>query len=117
VPSGPVRPYLYGTIGLGYFFTESSVKGTNSTDQEFASSTNFDDTTPALTLGGGFQIPVARIVAIDLGVEYRRHREARYLTEGDIVEEDDGSVTLNVNESDADLFVYRIGVSFTGPLK
>lgn len=114
VPSGPVRPYAYATFGVGYFFTESSVKGTNSTDEAFASSTNFDDTTPSMTLGGGIQIPVGGIVGIDVGVEYRRHRHARYLTEGDIVEEPDGSVTLFVNESDADLFVYRLGVAFIG---
>jgi hypothetical protein len=113
-PSGPVRPYAYAAFGLGYFFTESSVKGTNSTDEAFASSTNFDDTTPSVTFGGGLQIPVANIVAIDFGVEYRRHRQARYLTEGDIVEEPDGSVTLLVNESDADLMVYRLGVAFIG---
>ncbi len=112
VPAGPVRPYVYGTVSLGYFFTESSVKGTDSSNQEFASSTNFDDTTPGTTVGGGLRIPIVRPALIDIGVEYRHHRQARYLTKGDIVEGPNG-VELHVRESDADLFLYRIGISFS----
>lgn len=113
VPRGPVRPYVYATFGLGYFFTESSVKGNDSSNQPFASSTNFDDTTPAMTAGGGLIIPLVRTVALDVGAEYRRHRQARYLSEGDIADNPGGGVTLNVRESDADLLVYRLGVTFT----
>lgn len=112
VPVGPIRPYAYATIGLGYFFTESSVKGKDSSDQPFASSTNFDDTAPATTVGGGILIPVARPVGIDLGAEYRRHRNVRYLAEGDVIDNPGGTPTLRVRESDADLMVYRIGVTF-----
>jgi opacity protein-like surface antigen len=113
-PSGPVRPYAFGSIGLGYFFTESSVSGSNSSDVPFASTRNFDDTTTGTTLGGGLRIPVAGRISVDLGVEYRRYTNARYLAEGDIVEESDGGVTLLVNETDAELVMYRLGVAFRG---
>lgn len=114
-PAGPVRPYVLGSLGIGYFFTESSVSGSNTSDEPFASSLNFDDTTTGVTLGGGLRIPVAARIAVDLGVEYRRYTNARYLAEGDIIEESDGSVTLLVNETDAELVVYRLGVAFRAP--
>lgn len=113
-PAGPVRPYVFASLGLGYFFTESSVSGSNTSDEPFASSLNFDDTTTGTTFGGGLRIPVAGQISVDLGVEYRRYTNARYLAEGDIIEESDGSVTLLVNETDAELFVYRLGVAFRG---
>lgn len=112
VPVGPVRPYAYATISLGYFFTESSVKGNDSSNQPFASSTNFDDTTPGTSVGGGIRIPIVHPAAIDLGVEYRHHRQARYLAKGDIIEGPNG-VELVVRDSDADLIMYRLGVTFT----
>ncbi len=114
-PDGPVRPYLYGSVGIGYFFTESSVKGSNTSDEPFANTRNFDDTTTGAALGGGLRVPVWQTLSVDFGVEYRRYRNARYLTEGDIIEESDGSVTLRVHESDADLVVYRLGVVFRAP--
>lgn len=115
-PSGPVWPYVFGGVGLGYFFTESSVSGSNTSDEPFASTRNFDDTTTGTTFGGGLRIPVAGgRISVDLGVEYRRYTNARYLAEGDIVEEADGSVTLLVNETDAELVMYRLGVAFRGP--
>jgi opacity protein-like surface antigen len=109
-----VRPYVFGSVGVGYFFTESSVKGSNTSDEPFASTLNFDDTTNGATIGGGLRFPIAGHFAIDLGAEYRRYRNARYLAEGDIVEESDGSVTLLVNETDAELMMYRVGVAFRG---
>lgn len=111
-PAGPLRPYLYGSVGIGYFFTESSVKGSNTSAEPFASTLNFDDTTTGATVGGGLRVPVWEALSVDFGVEYRRYRNARYLTEGDIIEQPDGSVILRVNESDAELMVYRLGVNF-----
>ena len=113
VPVGPVRPYAYATIGLGYFFTESSVKGNDGSNQPFASSTNFDDSALSNSFGGGMMIPVARLVSIDLGAEYRRHRNVRYLAAGDVFDNPGGTPTLRVRESDADLMVYRMGVTFS----
>lgn len=53
-------------------------------------------------------------MSLNLGVEYRHHRQVRYLTQGDIVEQPNGGgVELHVNDSDADLLMYRFGVTFT----
>ena len=40
--TGPIRPYIYGTVGLSYFVTQTSVKGDHE-DEPIASTTNFDD--------------------------------------------------------------------------
>jgi hypothetical protein len=87
LPSGTVRPYLNGTVGLSYFFTRSSVEG--SADLEpFASSTNFDDATFAWAAGGGLYIPLRRgrknPLSLDIGAQYHANGEARYLPEGSI---------------------------------
>jgi hypothetical protein len=71
-PAGPARPYLFGAVGIGYFFTESSVAGANTSDEPFASSRNFDDIATGSALGGGVRIPIAARLALDLGLEYRR---------------------------------------------
>jgi opacity protein-like surface antigen len=112
VPAGPLRPYGFATIGLGYFFTESSVAG-SSGEESFASSLNFDDVTAAVTAGGGVQAPLTRHVLLDLGAEYRRHREVRYLTEGDIVEQPDGGMEFRSRQSGADVILFKVGATYS----
>ena len=52
VPVGPFRPYVSGTVGVAYFFTESSLSGGSEVEQ-FARSTNQSDANVALAGGGG----------------------------------------------------------------
>ncbi|HKK09099.1 MAG TPA: hypothetical protein VKA44_09455, partial [Gemmatimonadota bacterium] len=54
-PIGPVRPFLRGGLGVSYFATTSSAKGTSSSGS-FASTTNLHDTQFALEGGGGVWI-------------------------------------------------------------
>ncbi|MGH7568198.1 MAG: hypothetical protein ACREL9_04375 [Gemmatimonadales bacterium] len=110
---GPLQLYGYGTVGLGYFGTTSSVSG--SYDYEpFASTTNFDNATLALETGGGLQIRLAnprRPVFLDLSARYVRNGRVRYVTESGVRENPDGSFTLYPIESQANLVVFQIGVS------
>ena len=55
--SGSLRPYVFGTVGFSYFVTSTGVSGTNF-DEEFASTTNFDDFNLALTGGGGLSFGI-----------------------------------------------------------
>ena len=48
----------------------------------------------------------------DLGFEKVDNQVANFLTEGDVVDQPDGSVLLYPNRSDADLMTFRLGVSF-----
>jgi len=114
VPSGPVRPYVNGGIGLSYFATTSSLSGTSSANDDFARTTNFDDVTLAWSAGGGLYIPLrigSTTLAIDLGARYLLNGEVEYLREGDIEDHPDGSITLHPTRSEANLLVWHIGVS------
>ncbi len=110
--TGPIRPYLFGTAGFSYFGTVSDVSGSSNYDS-FASSTNFDDFTTALTGGGGLLLRMGRgrhPVSVDLSVQSTYHGTTEYLRRGSIVEHFDGSVTLFPIRSETNLLAFRAGV-------
>jgi hypothetical protein len=114
LPAGPVRPYVNAAIGGTYFGTTSSIEGSND-DEDFASTTNFDDLTFAWNAGGGLLIRLggapASPVLLDLAVRYHGNGEAEYLKEGDITDNPDGSITITPTRSEANLLSFQIGVS------
>lgn len=112
VPVGPIRPYATLQAGLGYFGTTSSLQGDNGSEP-FASTNNFDDAVLSWDAGGGIRIPVysgRAPVAIDLAARYHRNGRVQYLREGDITDNPDGSITLDPQESQADLWTFHVGV-------
>lgn len=113
VPGELLRPYVYGTIGFGYFNTSSSLGGSQSSD-DFATTTNFDDAVFQSRIGGGVQVKVSggrTPVYLDFATEYHANGDASYLREGDIEDHPDGSITLHPRRSEANLMSFRIGVS------
>ncbi|MDH3290551.1 MAG: hypothetical protein OEO20_04415 [Gemmatimonadota bacterium] len=111
--NGPIRPYVFGTAGLAYFTTVSSVKGADNLDA-FAQSTNFDDVTAALTGGAGMLFRLTRgrhPVSLDLSVQSTHHGEADYLRRGSIVENPDGSLTLYPIRSETNIVTFRAGIA------
>lgn len=113
VPRGPVRPYVNASGGLAYFATTSSVKGDND-GEAFASDTNQDDVTLAWSAGGGVMIPLSHgrtPVALNLGAQYHGNGNVEYVKEGDIIDEPDGSITINPTRSDANFVSIRLGVT------
>lgn len=113
VPNGSLMPYVGGMIGFSAFTTTSSVEGSNSADEPFASSTNSSDAAFAKTVLAGLYIPLARGSAmIDLGVRHTWNgKQVRYLTEGDITEDVNGDIVLSPRETRADILTIVIGVS------
>ncbi len=112
--SGPIRPYVYGTVGFSYFATVSSVSGTADFDHSFASSTNFDDVTFASSGGAGVLIQLSngtRPVALDMSVRTLRNGVTEYLRRGSIQERSDGSVFITPIQSEANLVTVKLGVS------
>ncbi len=110
---GALRPYVYGTVGFSYFATVSSVSGTADPDA-FASSTNYDDVTAALTAGGGLLLRISRgehPVSLDLSVQKTYNGETTYLREGSILESPDGSISFIPIRSETNLVTFRIGVA------
>jgi hypothetical protein len=113
-PSGPVRPYANASAGFSYFFTESSVEGSNSDNDPFANTTNYSDATFRYGFGWGILIPFqtrSSEWAIDLGAMYHGNGQVRYLREGGIEDMPDGSIVLYPIQSDANLLTYRLGFS------
>jgi hypothetical protein len=113
VPTGAVRPYVNGFVGVSYIFTESSVGG-SSGGESFASTTNFDDASFAYGGGAGVYFPLSRRrnpVSLDAGVTYRHNGAAEYLRHGDIIDHPDGSITLNPVFSETNLLTFHLGVS------
>jgi hypothetical protein len=113
MPVGGFRPYLAGTVGFSYFFTESSVRGSDNS-VEFASSKNYDDITFAWTGAAGVYIPVRRgrqPISIDIGARYHGNGRARYLREGSIQDDGAGGVYITPIESNTNLITYQLGVT------
>lgn len=115
VPGRTVMPYLGGSLGFSAFTTSSSVRGSNSSDQPFASSTNSNDGTFAKSAFGGLYIPFGEGTTVfDLGVRHTWNGESvRYLTPGDITEDGSGNVILNPRQTRADFLTIIIGITFT----
>jgi hypothetical protein len=111
---GSVRLYGNASVGLGYFSTDSHVEGSVG-DEPFASTHNYGDAGFAWTGGGGIEIPIAHAgrfpIALDLGLAYHRNGRREYLTRGGIIDEPDGSISLDVKRSEADFLLWRIGAS------
>lgn len=115
VPGPTVMPYLGGSLGFSAFTTSSSVKGSNSADEPFASSTNSNDGTFAKIAFAGLYIPFGQGTTVfDLGVRHTWNGEnVRYLTPGDITEDGNGNVILNPRQTRADFLTIILGVTFT----
>jgi hypothetical protein len=119
-PTGAVRPFVDGLVGLKYLFTETSIENQrHRSDAPIASSTNFDDVAFSYGAGGGLNIRVFSgtmgemrrpgELSIGLGIRYLFGGEAEYLKKGSIRREN-GDVSFDVERSQTALLVPHIGV-------
>ncbi len=108
---GDLRPYLHGGIGFSYFETESSVSG-SSDFGDFGSTVNLLDFTWAATAGGGLLIHLSESLFLDLSGRYMWNGQVRYLREGSIREAPDGSISFRPIESETNMLLIEVGVSF-----
>lgn len=110
--TGRIRPYVYGTVGLSYFFTRTSVKSDRE-DEPIASTTNFRDLNLLLTGGGGLSVRVyegGRSVLLDLSASYNHNGRAEYVTEGGLRELPGGGWVADPVASNANFVTYRVGI-------
>jgi len=117
IPDGWFRPYANASIAYTHFSTKSSLTGSDD-DYEYATTTNQSDGSRAWIFGGGVVIPFGNKYALgglNLGARYYYGGEATYLNEGDIIDNPDQSVTLNLRRSKTDLVLWQVGVSFVLP--
>ena len=113
LPLDWIRPYVNASLGFGYFNTTSSLESLWG-ERDLFSTENLGDGTFSVGVGWGLEMNVLRgrvPVAINLGARYHKNGTMEYLTEGDILDHPDGSVTLFPIVSEANLITYRVGVT------
>ncbi len=119
LPLPGVRPYVHAFGGFSYFNTTSSLDedGWDDYDSSFDTE-NYGDGTFSWGLGGGMEVDLRggpAPIALNLGFRYHENGRVNYLTEGDIVDNPDGSITLYPVSSEGNLMTYHVGVSFGLP--
>jgi hypothetical protein len=117
--SGPVRPYVNGAIGLQGFVTESALSGSDES-WDYASTTNSQDFTRAYIFGGGVYIPLGKTptsASLNIGARYHFGGTAKYLREGDITDNADGTISLNPQSTKTDVVMWQVGVSVPIPTR
>jgi len=115
--TGAVQPYLNASWGISYFATTSSLGGSADWG-DVAHTTNYDDATFAWRAGGGVRVQVKSgraPVFLDFGAEWHQNGQADFLTEGDILDHPDGSITMTPHRAEANLTTFRFGVAFGIP--
>jgi hypothetical protein len=113
LPTKFARPYVNATMGFGYFNTSSSLEDYWGGEDHFLTE-NFGDGTFAWAVGWGMEMLLSRgrvPIALNMGAQYHQNGVMRYLTEGDIQDNPDGSITLYPNISEANLITYHFGVT------
>jgi hypothetical protein len=111
-PKGSVRPYANAGIGGQFFFTQSSVEGSDNSDS-FANTTNQWDKTLNWVAGGGVYVPLYERrfnVLLDIGAQYLNGGKARYLKPGSIEDLPDSQIRITPLESNTHMVLVRFGV-------
>lgn len=113
VPTGPIRPYVNGFVGMGYFYTESSIRDSFS-GRNVARTTNFDDVSFGYGGGGGLALVLGRgrnPLSVNFDAQYRRYNDTEYLVEGSIWDDGFGGVVVSPLLSDVDFLHFTVGLS------
>jgi opacity protein-like surface antigen len=117
LPLPGARPYVNAQMGFSYFSTSSSLQDDWGGEPGFVTQ-NFGEGTVSWGLGGGIEVNLSKgrtPIDLNLGVRYHQNGRVKYLTEGDIVDNPDGSITLYPILSEANLMSYHFGVSIGIP--
>ena len=117
IPMRRARPYVHAFMGYSYFNTSSSLEDLDGYGDSFDTE-NYGDGTYSWGWGGGIELNLKEgraPISLNLGFKYHENGRVAYLTEGDIVDNPDGSITLHPVLSEANLMSYHFGVSFGIP--
>ena len=118
LPSGPIRPYLGGTVGFARFATNTGIVVPSYASNTGQKETLYDETVSSdfilsLTASGGlrFELPfMGRGVLADLGVRWHRNGEAEYVSSEGVFYSGTGEPTITPTFGEADFLVYRLGI-------
>lgn len=114
--TGGIRPYLEGSVGLNYLFTETKIENRGIPGQEVASSINQSDVAFSYGPAGGVMFRVYEAtegerlseVLIDIRVRYLWGGDAEYLKEGSIRRQG-VNVAYDTYKSKTDLLTIQLG--------
>ena len=110
---GRFEPYVYGTLGTSVFNTGSTLQGEYFQGAEtHFNTTHLNDWTFAWRAGGGIRYGIWEYFSVDFGVEHHGNGIANYLTKGDVIDNPDGTVSINPRRSETNLLTFRFCVSF-----
>lgn len=118
LPFPGIRPYAHAFWGFSYFTTVSSLDDGWDDHGSDYDTENYGDGTFSWGFGGGIEMALSggrTPVALNMGFRYHENGRVSYLTEGDIVDNPDGSITLYPVHSEGNLVTYHVGVSFGIP--
>jgi hypothetical protein len=108
-----VRPYIGAAAGVAYLLTTATA-ARDDAGTRFAIDVQKHDLALAYSGQTGVRIPLRagkRAVAVDLGVRYQRSREAELLRKGDLAVDESGAIHFSPVRAEANLWVFRAGVS------
>jgi len=113
--TGPIRPFIYGTVGFSYFVTSTSVSGMYE-DEPIASTTNHSDVRLAFTGGGGLSVRIRggrNPLSLDLSASYKHNGMTEYLANGadNLLKLRGGEWKADPIRSEANLMTVRVGIS------
>jgi hypothetical protein len=112
---GFTRPYVGIARGINYFETASRLEDYDDyDDHDDFDTTNFDDLVWGWKARAGLQLRVSRgstPVYLDVSAVFHDNGPAEYLTEGDIRDNPDGSITVFPIYSEANLVTFQIGIA------
>jgi opacity protein-like surface antigen len=112
--TGPIRPYISGTVGTSLFSTNTSLQGIAWDDTDGYFNTNhFQDWTFSWKAGAGVKISMSPSFSIDFGADYLNNGVARWMTTGDIIDNDNRPPTITYRKTEANLFMIRAGIEWS----
>ncbi len=119
LPVGPVRPYVNGFVGLGYFYTSTALGSGEYVCgcggyYGYGSATSFNDVSLGYGARGGFDLQLSRgptppFLALD--AQFRRHAAATYVPNGGVFADEFGGIMIQPVRSRVDFWLLRFGVS------
>lgn len=113
-PTGAFTPYATALGGFSVFWTESTVEGSQRTNEPFASTTNSSDAVWAYGGAVGSYIRVhqgTHPVRLDLGARFLRHDDVRYLTADRVRQAYDNDRPVVPVRGRADFITYYLGAN------
>ena len=112
--TGPIRPYISGTMGTSLFSTDTSLQGIawDETDRHF-NTNHFQDWTFSWKTGAGVKVSMSPSFSIDFGADYLNNGVARWMSPGDIIDNDNRPPAYAYRKTKANLWMVHTGIEWS----